>query len=443
LRGFLSKHPFAAIFLLALTVRIAHLLFFVSIESLFLEDQALYQDLARNYLQDGWAALGLERLPLYPIFLSLFLGIIGEEYWLQAVLFFQSIIDAITCVLIAKLVFEQFGKGVWFAGLIAVLNPNQVILSGMVLTDTLYLFFIAGFLLFFARYLRTRGLSPLLMAVLWLGTSALVRPTSFYLILLVIFLLFIDLWRRDVRSFANGPITIMGLMLPMLMFPASIYLKNYLHHQDAVYVSQGGTHLLNWVVPATYQYSGLGSYDEGRAFARSHLDKTLSKASDLEVDEEATAAAISALKEMGILRVARAWVVGSMVNLLGPSVAFSPAIRALPHASFYESGGSGLVQKVRNFIAGSSASYVLVLLVGSLGSVIFALLAMIGWFAVILRQGPIRLWIFLTLFIGLFLGLTGPVIGTKYRLPLEPALIFFQVVAIYRLRDWLKNASSH
>ena len=46
-----------------------------------------------------------------------------------------------------------------------------------------------------------------------------------------------------------------------------------LHHYESIqFVSQGGTHLLNWVVPGTYQYSRFSSYSDGLELAHKALE---------------------------------------------------------------------------------------------------------------------------------------------------------------------------
>ena len=44
----------------------------------------------------------------------------------------------------------------------------------------------------------------------------------------------------------------------------------------------------------------------------------------------------------------------------------------------------------------------------------------------------------LLLLVGYFLAITGPVIGVKYRLPIEPVMIIFIAYAISTM-EWKKN----
>jgi hypothetical protein len=439
-----NKSIYGLIFLLALLVRAFYVLFFVSLDDLVIEDQMLYQALARGFLEEGWAALGLERLPLYSLFLSVFYRIADGSDALWLVLYAQAIFDAVTCVLIARLVFLVLGRGVLVAGLLAALNLNQIILAGMILTDSLYLFLMVLCLNAFVLFLKAGSKKALFFAALILGISALLRATSLHLVVLFSLFLFILGYQRIKFGSSLGHIKVFSFsVLIAAVFPTQVLLKNYMFHDTASYTSQTDTHLLNWIVPAAYQYGGLGSYQEGRNFAAEHLQKVVAK-SPQDNESAARQASIQALMEIGIARVSRAWVTGGLLNLFAPSVAFAPALRDLPHVSFYETGGKGFLEKISLFLKDSSFLYVSLLVAGSVSSILFGLLALYGLGLAVLGKLPHRqIHLVLIGFALYFFVVTGPVIGTKYRLPVEPVLILLQVAALRHLFDWQRKRSSH
>jgi hypothetical protein len=131
------------------------------------------------------------------------------------------------------------------------------------------------------------------------------------------------------------------------------------------------------------------------------------------------------LFELGFLNMLKAWVVGSTINLLAPSVAYTPALRSMEHPSFYETEGNGIVEKLFNYIKNSNGFlYLSILAVGTIISIIFTMLALIGVFKMISALPPITVTTLLLL-VGYFFAITGPIIGVKYRLPIEPILILF------------------
>jgi hypothetical protein len=197
-------------------------------------------------------------------------------------------------------------------------------------------------------------------------------------------------------------------------------------------VSQTGTHLLGWVVPATYQYSGQGSYQEGQQLARGRLASALQRdqlealsLNPFESSSYQTNVGKDVLLELGFLNMLKAWIVGSTINLLAPSVAYTPALRSMEHPSFYETEGNGIVEKLFNYIKNSSGFlYLSILAVGTIISIIFTMLALVGVFKMISALPPITVTTLLLL-VGYFFAITGPIIGVKYRLPIEPILTLF------------------
>ena len=145
------------------------------------------------------------------------------------------------------------------------------------------------------------------------------------------------------------------------------------------------------------------------------------------------------LFEFGFMSMFKAWVVGSSINLMAPSVAIAPALRAIEHPSFYETKGKGVVEKLYNYINDSNGfMYLSVLSIGTIISLLFNLVALFGVFKMAFTL-PRRIPIKLLLFIGYFLAITGPIIGVKYRLPIEPILIIFVTYAILSWKHFDKK----
>ena len=424
------------LFLLALLVRVSYAILFVEIEYLLSEDQMGYIQLAQQFPESGFLGMTSERVPGYPLFISSIYTVFGESLW--NVISIQILLDSASCVVIALMAKSLFGKGFWIAGVLSVINLNMIILSASLLTDTLFLFLFILFIFSLLQYLQNERTSWLILLVLFISLATLVRPSSYYLLpILLIGLVGWRLWHRD-TILKIGKLVILYLVIIGVLL-GGIHQRNYQQYGSTALVSQTGTHLLGWIVPATYQYSGQGSYQEGQQLARGKLASALQRDQLEELSNPFESSSYLAnvgkdvLFELGFINILKAWTVGSVINLLAPSVAFSPALRAMEHPSFYETEGNGIIEKLFNYIKNSSGFlYLSILAVGTIISIIFTMLALAGVFKMISALPPITVTTLLLL-VGYFFAITGPIIGVKYRLPIEPILTLFATYFLNRI----------
>ena len=426
------------LFVLALLVRLSYLLFFVELEYLFTEDQSLYIHLAQQLPESGFLGVTPERVPGYPFFISTIYILFGESIW--NVILAQILIDSISCVIIASMANSIFRKGFWTAGILSAINLNMVVLSVSILTDTLFLFLFVIFLFSLLKYLKNKQIKWLFLLVLFISMATLVRPSSYYLLpILLIGLVSWRLWRRDnilkIMSLTVLYLAVVGIIL------GGIHQRNYQQYGSTALISNTGPHLLNWVVPAVYQYSGKGSYQEGQKLARERLSSAL-KFDNLEMlplntfESSVYKANVGKeiLFELGFLNTLKAWAVGSIINLSAPSAAYAPVVRLMDHPSFYETKGKGIVDKLFKYMANSSGFlYLSILVISTIMSIIFTILALFGAFKMFSALPPVTVST-LILLVCYFLTITGPIIGVKYRLPIEPILTLFVTYFLNRIR---------
>ena len=417
------------IFFLALLVRIGYAIFFVETEYLVTEDQALYIHLAQEFSISGFLGVTPERTPGYPLFISIINNIFSGNLW--NVVIVQIILDSISCVVIALMAKSLFNKGFFVAGILSAINLNMVILSASLLTDTLFLFLFVLFLFSLLKYFQSERIEWLFLLVLFVSLSTLVRAASYYLLpILLIVLVIWRIWQKD--SILKIFKLILLYLVVVGVFLGSIHHRNYQQYGSTAFVSQTGVAILGWIVPATYQYSGQGSYQEGQQLSRVRLASALQRdqLDELPLDPfESSSYQINVgkdiLREFGLINVLKAWITSSTINLLAPSVAFAPALRAMDHPSFYATKGRGMVEKIFDYIKNSSGFiYLSILTIGTIISLIFMIMALLGAFKMVLSQ-PLIITSTLLLLVGYFLAITGTIIGVKYRLPLEPILVLF------------------
>jgi hypothetical protein len=433
------KYGFS-ILIVAFALRIGYVLLFFDPTGLEVEDQQTYLSMAEAVLQGRWSALTPDRAPGYPLFLAGVFWLLGEGY--LPLLILQALIDSLTCVLIGFLAFKVLGSGLILAGMVAAFNLNMIILSSMALTDSFFLFLFTLSLLFSVSYLLEQKSAYFVASIAVLSAATMVRSASYYLLPLPLMLF-------PLIEFLRG-----GKLRPVLILAAVGFLvsgatllpqhwRNWEGYQATEFVSQGGTHLLGWVVPAAHQYSGAGGYEEGQELARNRLEEALKHDgfAALPIDPFAASSyrarvARSLLNDLGFYKVMKAWIVGAAINMAVPSAAFAPPVRAMDHPSFYSTPGDGASAKIWNYVTETSGfKYLLILAVGTLTSLGFFLFFLIGWsFAWPGKYGfPRSILICFTIVIIYFLAITGPIIGSKYRLPIEPVMTVFVVYALKRV----------
>ena len=163
----IRAHPYALVFVTAFLVRLANLALLKGDHSFFAEsDATAYWAMGAALEKPGefWPTLlsMTERMPLYPLFLAGSRAVFGDAPSAVAVL--QALIDAGTCTVIAglgALVSPLTGR---IAGLLAAISPTLIIFSSQILTDTLFVFFLAVMLLAGARFLLRPAMRVALLA---------------------------------------------------------------------------------------------------------------------------------------------------------------------------------------------------------------------------------------------------------------------------------------
>ena len=445
----MSLNKVMLIFFIALIVRIIYAWFFIDTDSLILEDQMMYIQLGETMAETGdflqntskGYTMVTDRVPGYPAFLAAVYTIFGENN--IAIVVVQALIDSLTCVIIGLIAETVIARSFLVSGFISAINLNMIVLSGMILTDTLFLFLFSLFILFIFNYLKYPTKIQLFTAISFLCLATLVRPVSYYLVFLLLPLLIgLFVWKKI--SFKQAVYSIVLYIIPVVIAFGSLHYRNYDEYNSFSLTSQGGGHALYWVVPATYQYSGQGSYQEGKAFAKSYFEHAMSR-DNIDVLPENPFKSSSynikvakdALLDLGLFNMLHAWSAGAVINILTPSAAYAPSVRAMEHPSFYATPGNGAVEKLINYVTNTDGLFYLsIITIGTIISIVFIIIFMSGLYKMVHSawvENRNREILLLSLFIIIyFVAITGPIIGVKYRLPIEPILTMFFSYALVR-----------
>jgi 4-amino-4-deoxy-L-arabinose transferase-like glycosyltransferase len=147
-------------------------------------DPLIYGDIAKNWMTHGIYGLSnsegirptLIRLPGYPLFLVFCFRLFGLEHY-HAVMYVQTVVDLITCLLIAGFTAKIASRrAAWVALWLAALCPFTANYAATPLTETLELFSIALALFSFARLLENPEWRWVLLLALAFSYAAILRP---------------------------------------------------------------------------------------------------------------------------------------------------------------------------------------------------------------------------------------------------------------------------
>ena len=263
---------YACIFTLAIAARAVNIWLIEDLNlHALVEDSPIYWNGAKYWIDSGFFSdlsngeyvHNTERVPLYFIFLLPFRSLFGDT--ILPVLLTQSILDAFSCVIIAKLgSLIDFKTGV-ISGLCAALWYNFILHSSFILTETLFLFFICILLLGSANFVSKGKLHHALLIGLACGLGTMTRtvvallPFAIALITPIVTQYRMGSWRQG--AFAGVVIVVFSLLSA-----SPILYRNIVNFDTVQLTSQNGVFVLNWVVGLSKSLeSGRGFDMESRA----------------------------------------------------------------------------------------------------------------------------------------------------------------------------------
>jgi hypothetical protein len=441
-----SPNSFIIIFLLALVVRLLNLAISdLSPDAMLLEDAALYWTAIsseKNFLDNAHLAIfsQTERMPGYFLFLAAIVDIFGKNF--LPVLVIQSVIDSITCILIGALGCYAYPKHHKIFGWLAAIWPNLFIHSGLILGDSLFVFFFVCFLLSFTNLLHKPTLLVALTTGATLGLATLVRPTTQFIILLAPILLPIILIISKMKI-RDAIFNSLVIFIVSVVCIAPVLTRNFVKYDSFALSSQNGTHMQNWVASEVVMLRDGVGREEAVSRLQTSTQEALAKLSPSQQINPFTRSAQqfdTALEEIiatPTYIIVKSWVQGSIINSAAPALMIDKRIRELPHISFAVDTSGDLIARTRQFILGSSSIYVSALVASAAGAIFVSIIQLAGFF--VQARCNMMLAVLSALTVAYFLIINGPVGSPKYRLPFEPILIIWFGCALLSLRKFLKK----
>jgi 4-amino-4-deoxy-L-arabinose transferase-like glycosyltransferase len=430
-----SHRPLVAIFSLALVLRLAMVVALVlgwGADGFLIDDSASYLWRAA---EERWQA---DMMPLYVLYLSAFRALLGPDP-LWPVLG-QALIDSLTCVVIAAAAGVLDHRLRLVAGVFAALNPTQIVMATLVLTDTLFLFFYALALWAALAWLERPSWRTAAGCGLALGLGVLTRAMLLpWVLALPVVLLAGGAVMRHRLAPASAQLAL-ALALALAL-QAPVLARNHAETGGYGLTSQGGVHALYWIVPLVMEARDGTPHGEGARLMAERFAEVVDAANHPDPFSHSRAmsrAAVGVLGELGPGPIAKAWAFGAAINLFSPAVILSTPVRTLPRMGFYATPGESKLDKIVTFLfRNDNSAYTLILLAAATGTVLLRAVQLFGlWRAV--RAGlagkrtVLAATLVLAAWIGFVLVINGPIASAKYRSPAEPAFAVLFALALAR-----------
>ena len=416
------------IFILALAVRVVNLLFIdLTFESFLYEDQKMYWDGSYTYPMNFWSTsdgLVAERMPGAFWYYKLLIFMFKENLFL--ILFFQSILDSLTCLVIsksAKLVEEDLEK---IVGFLAAISPTMVISSSQILSDTLFLLFFSISIYYFLVTISKKSIVSPMISGFMLGLSTLVRAVSYPLIFLSLPVLYIFnfKWMKKTNIF----ICLTGFLILSLSPLSPRLVNNIIHNKTFSLTSQTGTHLSYWFVPNVLAVSKGYDREKSIGIINDKIDSLGGLTDDPYKNSKIkTSVAIKILSEESIIPILYVWGKAATINIFSPAFLVDQRIRSLPHPSYIKSKS---FKDWINLILENNVyyKYFITVLLSLAISIICFFLTIFG-FGIFLYK-KFYFTFFSSMLIFYFILITGPNVSPKYILPFISLIFLWQAVAL-------------
>ncbi len=387
-----------------------------------------------------WLGFHPFNMPLFAWLFALNALLFGSMGTLAYVLM-QGLIDAGTCLLIYKIAHGLNPRYAVPAAVAAIINPTQIVLSGLAYNDTPFIFFVALFLLASERWLRDSSWRWAGILGLGLGAAALVRIfVAPWIAVSLLFLLLICVITRRVTMRLVGQLAsaaaIGGLCVSLVAW------RNHNQFGTWSLTPQSGMHIALWIVPLVkeaqdgtpWAQTYKAMMDRARARFGPIVDDWYSP--PFEQSQRLTEISREPLGELKFTAFVKAWVLGAAINLAAPAVILSPPVSHLPRTGFFATAGNSMLDKIGNFLFRSdNVSYAWILSIGIAGLAAMRLIQLGGLWMIVKTRDNVGIVLLFGFWFVYVLAINGPIASPKYRLPLEPLLAVLSGAGFCALRD--------
>ncbi len=175
------------------------------------------------------------RAPLYPLFLGFVYWLFGESAWIIRII--QAIIGSVSCVLLYELGRQLFNRKTGIlASVIMALYAPLIFFDAQLLVPNLAIFLNLLALVFIVRTQTKNNSQSYIFSGIFLGLSAIARPTiGLFALLLIIYLIYIN--RSKLKSeFKKIALLVLCIFIPIV--PVTAY--NYVQSSEIILIAAYG-----------------------------------------------------------------------------------------------------------------------------------------------------------------------------------------------------------
>ncbi|PIR57963.1 MAG: hypothetical protein COU71_01250 [Parcubacteria group bacterium CG10_big_fil_rev_8_21_14_0_10_38_31] len=410
-------------------------------------DQAEYGRIAINLVEHGSFSFSESfpylpnpaRTPIFPLFLSLSYLFTGG--FILATLI-NILISAITAIIVFEIAFliTKRPNLSFVSGLIFVLLPYKIYLVNLIMADTLFVFFFTLFILFFLKMIKGETSFNIKNAILTgglLGVSVLTRPITQFFIVIPIFVALL-LFREDFKK----RIFVSALMFVSFIFILSPWLiRNEVHFEEPFLSSVGRYHMyVSYLAPWQAYRDGVSRDEKHREVLR-YIDEMYGE---------------NAMYDLGasteLSKIAKREILDNPLNYLFFHISSMPVyflnndfILTVREAFNIKLPGVYITQKIFSLdfrglwqsVFSSGIFFIIFFLISYLIVAIKSGLGIIWAFYHIKRNFHLGVFVVLSiLYFPLLVGFEG---HARFRIPIEPFLIIFSVMAVVNIWSFIQK----
>lgn len=165
------------------------------------------------------------RTPGYPLFIAAIYAMLGHS--LQNIALSQIVVNSLTCLLVYLTARTLSGKPIaLFSLILFAFDVVSLAWTFIVLTETLFAFFIAGLMLCGVLFIQSTKLRWAALAGIALALSVIVRPLSYYLVFALIPAALVYGWRQGWSIKRHAAVAVL-LIIPFLLVVKGWEYRNY------------------------------------------------------------------------------------------------------------------------------------------------------------------------------------------------------------------------
>lgn len=410
---------------------------------------------------ESGSRLFTEGTPLYSILLSIPFKLLGFYESETTIIFFQSLMLFITGM-VSKSIFSQLSelsKGGYLVHGLVILNPNSLITSHLIQSETLFTLLLVSALYFSLDFLKRYNKKSALYGGIFVGLLALTRPAGMYLIFAIPLFLLVAYFinervlkpQRTTNRIKGYIFGLAGFILVAQLIVTPWYVRNYVETEQFFLSSNSGYYLKDQYIHLLRvgrQWSEKQAIEHIKLSQKDYYEKN--QVDDLCIKDErhwscrnyVFNSILSGIVKEPITNHVKAFIQSwGFLYLSGGASNFRNYLGMSGKekiVSFQKEKYSGL-HGIINFVRSIDLPYLTILLLTTGFSFVTRIAGILGLIYLMKNR---RVWPYMTVIVGVIILFTAMYLylgQSRFRVPLEPFLMIFAVIGAYNFPIKIMN----